>query len=213
MGWNPLSLLHQFYPPVTHLHHPIPWDSVHSLKILSLIVTGQPIMTQQINQSPPLSSINELLEENPREITLVEIDEDYHQQTFNVLEISGVHTSQWEMVTRVNLQHLFKQHSSSTASLPITHPLHLLPAPSISEANPFKMGSVMEMDSIYRYQERKQKQKDYHILNKENVEQEGSKYSKTAKCSIGTPPVKYLPSHPSTTSLSEESSLQENQIF
>ncbi|KIK08508.1 hypothetical protein K443DRAFT_128408 [Laccaria amethystina LaAM-08-1] len=143
----------------------------------------------------PLQSSNPLKEsseEDSNEITLLEIDEEYLHEASNTFGMPKVHPS-WEVVTRINLQHLFKKISSNTACFPIKHPLPPHPSPtSTTEGNPFKETDIMD-----KCRDRKRKQKD--CFDKTCIKQDEARYSKAAKFAIVTSPVHHLPSLSSTS--------------
>lgn len=142
------------------------------------IVLGSPsIMSQSSNP------LEEPSEEDLKEITVLDLDEEDLQEVSNTSEIH----SSWEVATRLNLQHLFKKLSSSTACLPIKHPHLPHPSPtSTTEGNLFKETDIMD-----RCRDRNRKQKD--CLDKTCIKQDEAKCFKAARVVIVTSPVHHLP--------------------
>ena len=166
------------------------------------IVLGSPSIMSQYKISQPQSSnpLKEPSEEDSKQITLLEINEEYLQEASKTFGMPEVHPS-WEVVTRINLQHLFKKLSSSAAYLPIKHPFPPHPSPtSTTEGNPFKETDIMD-----RHRDRKRKQKD--SLDKTCIKQDEARYSKAARFAMVTLPDHHLPSLSST---SLESSFSSN---
>ena len=139
-----------------------------------------PIYCPSSGQLPSSNPLKEPSEEDCKEITLLEIPGEYLQEASNTFGMSEVHPS-WELVTRINLQHLFKELSSNTACLPIPLPPH--PSPTSTTA-----GNLSKEIGTDRCRDRKRKQKD--CLDKTFMKQDEA---------IVTLPVHHLPSLSSTS--------------